>query len=321
MGRAKLKTWIIGLAVAACVVVVLYLGVGGFVAARMLGNTLTVGAPTAQGDGWPAPQRPEDIGYSGDPKVAFGYDFDTVDIPTELGASPAWLVYPALATTSRWAIVIHGIGGKRENGYRFLPVLYDAGMPSLLISYRNDAEAPLSPDGLYGFGLTEWGDLDAAVQYAIDHGAIDVVLVAESMGGAIVGQFLLQSSLADMVGGIVLDAPALDFTAIASAQMARMGLPLAGVMGRVAVWVSGMMLPIKLGQADTIPVLAAFAGPLFLSHGDHDRVVPVATSDTLAALRPDNTVYLRTGADHIQSWQEDPARYDTALRAFLLEIN
>lgn len=315
-----MKRWIIGLVLAACLAVALYVGVGSFLAARMLGDTLTVGAPTAQGDGWPAPQRPQDIGYSGDPKEAFGYDFDTVEIPTELGPAPAWLVYPELATTSRWAIIVHGIGGKRENGYRFLPVLHDAGMPSLMISYRNDTDAPASPDGLYAFGLTEWGDLDAAVQYATDHGAIDVVLVAESMGGAIVGQFLLQSSLADMVAALVLDAPALDFTAIATDQIGQMNLPLASILGRGALWLSDMMLPIQLGEADTIPVIAGFAGPLSLSHGDHDRVVPVATSDRLAALRPDNTVYLRTSADHIQSWQEDPARYDTALRDFLTAL-
>jgi pimeloyl-ACP methyl ester carboxylesterase len=158
------------------------------------------------------------------------------------------------------------------------------------------------------------------VQYATDHGALEVVLVAESMGGGIVGQFLLQSSLADMVAAIVLDAPALDFTAIASAQIASMHLPLASLLGNGAVWLSSKMLPIDMGQANTTQVFADFAGPLFLSHGARDRIVPVAESDRLAALRPGNIEYFRTEADHIQSWQENPERYDDALRAFLLGL-
>lgn len=313
-------TLIKGVAIAAVAAVVLYVAVGSFVTARMLGDTLTVGAPTAQGDGWPAPQRPEDIGYSGDPKAAFGYSFDDVEIETDLGVSPAWLVLPELATTSRWAIFVHGIGGKRENGYRFLQVLHDAGMPALMISYRNDAGAPASPDGHYAFGLTEWVDLDAAVQYAIDHGAVDVVLIGESMGGGIVGQFLLQSGLADMVSGIVLDAPAVDVSAIVADQISRMRLPLASVLATGGVWLSGMTLPIKMSAASVSDVIADYAGPVFLSHGETDRVVPIASSDALVTRRLGVTEYLRTRADHIQSWQEDPARYDAAFSAFLTVV-
>ena len=48
-----------------------------------------------------------------------------------------------------------------------------------------------------------------------------------------------------------------------------------------------------------------------------DRIVPVASSDHLAANRPHPTEYLRTEADHIQSWKADPDTYDAALSAFL----
>ena len=53
-----------------------------------------------------------------------------------------------------------------------------------------------SADGYHRYGQTEWEDLAAAIQYALDHGAEDVVLVGYSMGGAIVVSLLYRSPLA-----------------------------------------------------------------------------------------------------------------------------
>lgn len=308
--------------VAALVIVGLvgFVGYGSWVTAKSLRGILTVGGPTIQGDGWPAPQSPADIGYVGDPKAAYGLAFEDVEIDTELGPSPAWFVPAADESASRWAVVVHGIGGRRENGYRFLPVLHEAGLPVLMITYRNDDGAQPAPDGLYAFGLSEWRDLDAAMQYALDHGADDLVIVAESMGGGIAGQVLLHSELADRIVALALDAPAVDFPAIVTDQVKRLGVPLAPVLAQGGLWLSAMQLPINIGTATTTDVFAEFAGPLFLSHGEADRVVPVATSDALVERREATTEYLRTKADHIQSWKEDPARYEAALRAFLATV-
>lgn len=298
-----------------------YFGVGGWITANILADTLRVGAPTAQGSGWPAPQRPADIGYAGDPQAAFGYTFEEVSLQTDLGPAPAWLV-PAEtpAAGQRWAIFIHGIGGRRENGYRFLPVLHDAGLPTLMLSYRNDEGAPKDPSGLYAFGLTEWQDLAVGVQYALDNGASDVVLVAESMGGGITGQFLRHSPLASSVSAIVLDAPALKLSPMVEAAIGSIGLPFPSALTSLGTWISGMTLPVNFGNADVTDELANYAGPLFLSHGHGDRIVPVSGSDALIMRRAAVTDYLRTRADHILSWKEDPARYDAALAGFLQSL-
>lgn len=286
---------------------------------------LRVGTPLAQGQGMPPPERPEDIGYAGDPAQAFGLAFETAEVATELGPAPAWLVEPETGAgppgaDSRWAIVVHGIGGRRENGYRFLPVLRAAGLPTLLISYRNDEDAPASPEGYYALGLTEWHDLEAAVALAGERGAESVVLVAESMGGGIVGQFLRNSELAAEVDAIVLDAPMLDFPDTLSAMIGRLGAPLPRTVTRGALWLSSLRLPIDLSQAAVTGEFVAFPGPLFVSHGANDRIVPVATSDRLVDERTSPTEYLRTPADHIFSWKQDPVRYDAALLAFLQSL-
>jgi fermentation-respiration switch protein FrsA (DUF1100 family) len=307
--------WIAG---AAAAIVVAYLGIGSWQVTRTLDSTLQVGAATPQNSGWPAPATPADIGYVGDPHQAYGYTFENVTLTNDLGNFPAWLIPPAAQQAGApWAIFVHGIGGRRENGYRFLPILHESGLAVLMASYRNDADAPADPSGIYAFGLTEWHDLHTAVRYAVDSGAPSVILVAESMGGAIVGQFLRQSDAAGTISAIVLDAPAVDFPAILTDQIGRMNLPLAAVLARGALLFSSLSKPVRLADAITTDEFAAFAGPIFLSHGFSDRVVPISSSEELVARRRHVIAFLRTNADHILSWKADPARYEAALAAFL----
>ncbi len=317
--RWKVLGWLAAIAIVAA---------GGFLAyasnqaAGFLAQTLTVGVETAQGSGWPEPEGPADIGYVGDPAAAFGYAFANLTLATDIGAMPAWLVPPAADAKQAedWAIFVHGIGGRRENGYRFLPALHEAGLPVLMLSYRNDEGAPAAPEGVYAFGLTEWHDLDAAVAYALAQGARSVVLVGESMGGGIVGQFLRRSERADAVSALVLDAPAIDFPGVMLAQMQRLGVPFAPLVGRGGTWLFSYRTGVDLGDAVVTGPLARYAGPMFLSHGAADSLVPIETSDWLARERRSTTEYLRTQSEHIASWKEDPARYDAALSRFLATL-
>ena len=77
-----------------------------------------------------------------------------------------------------------------------------------MISYRNDEGAPRG-DGMAKFGIDEWEDLEAAIVYAKTRGAVDVILGAGSMGGAItLSLFEHGSAQAKSVRGVFLDSPA-----------------------------------------------------------------------------------------------------------------
>lgn len=103
--------------------------------------------------------------------------------------------------------------------------------------------------------------------------------------------------------------------------MTSLGAPLPGVLAPVAIWLSSLRHSTQLGYAVVVAALAEFAGPLFLSHGAADRIVPVSTSDDVVARRLDSTVYLRTQADHIQSYRAGPAAYERQLAAFLSTLD
>lgn len=254
--------------------------------------------------------------YAGNPRESVGLPFRAVRFPDEVGPMPAWLIP---GHTNTWAIVVHGINGYPQEGLRIAPTLHQAGLSALLISYRSDLGAPASPDGLHHMGLTEWRDLQAAVRFALAHGARRVVLVGYSMGGAIVAQFMERSPLASRVAGVVLDAPALSWKAILSFNASQMGLP--SFLSIPVEWMIDARIGPDWGSLDALGHPQDFHVPILLFHGTQDKLVPISTSDAFAReLRQWVTYYRVPEAGHTEAWNVDPALYDTRLAAFLARL-
>jgi alpha-beta hydrolase superfamily lysophospholipase len=251
--------------------------------------------------------------HVGDPRQALGLPSQDIDVPDELGPMPGWLV-PAGGRT--WAIVVHGINGTPQIGLRLVPTLHRAGLPTMLISYREDQGAPASPDGLHHMGLTEWHDLQAAARYALAHGAKRLILAGYSMGGAVVAQFMQRSVLAKRVAGLILDAPVLDWRRTLEFNATQMGLPGFSVMP--VEWVIGARIDTDWSSLDALRHPEDFHLPILLFHGEDDEVVPISTSEDLAAELPRWVTYHRAPeAGHTQSWNVDPRLYERRLSDFL----
>lgn len=302
----------------AALLVGLYFVLAGGMLAYGLHRTLVVGplrdafAPKA------SITDPLELGYGGDPRKAFGLPFENVSVQTDLGPAPAWWVPAARpaagpATPGLAAVYVHGIGGTRENGYRQLAGLNAAGVPLLMITYRGDRGAPTDPDGLHALGLKEWRDLDAAITWLKARGHSRIIVAGESMGGAIVGQWLARSPQKGAATALMLDAPALDATAIVASVAERRHLPAPRLVAKVALAMLGVATGVPFPDADSRDAVAAFKGPLFLAHGSSDSAVPVGISDELERRRRVGTLYLRSDAEHLKTWAADPARYRAAI--------
>jgi alpha-beta hydrolase superfamily lysophospholipase len=254
--------------------------------------------------------------FAGDPAQALGLPFSTVRIKGELGRMPAWLIP---GRSQAWAIVVHGHNGSPEEGLRLVPALHREGLPTLLMTYRDDLVAPASPDGYHHLGQTEWHDLDAAARYALDHGARRLVLIGYSMGGAIAAQFIEHSPLASRVAGLVLDAPALDWRAVVEFNATRMGLPSFAALP--VEWVTGARISVDWDSLDALAHSEDFHLPILLFHGSDDRLVPISTSEDFAAALPRWVTFFQVpGAGHTESWNADPALYEHRLETFLAQI-
>jgi alpha-beta hydrolase superfamily lysophospholipase len=257
-----------------------------------------------------------------------GYPFENVDVPTALGPAPAWLI-PSATTTDRWVIQVHGRAVTRAETLRAVPVFRDAGYTSLLVSYRNDGDAPASGDGRYALGDAEWLDVESAIQFALDRGAREVVLMGWSMGGATVLQAATRSRLAGVVRGLVLDSPVVDWAGTFRFQARLLRLP--GFIGSAAFavvgwsWgrrVTGQESSVDTARLDLVRNAAKLTLPVLLLHSDDDGYVPSDASHVLAAARPDLvTMETFSVARHTKLWNYDPERWTRAIARWLAALD
>lgn len=245
------------------------------------------------------------ISRSANPANYLGLPFEARSFDGPLGSHPAWFVP---GSDSTWAIYVHGIGANRAEGLRTLSVLNARGLPGLLITYRNDLDAPRSPDGLYHLGLTEWRDIEAAARYALAHGARDLVLASYSMGGHVTLQFLARSPLAARVRGVILEAPVLDWAATLDHRSRVLRVP------AVATWAGKTIAAARAGldwnELDFVHHHEQVVTPMLLFHGLHDTYVPVAVSEAYARARPGQVTFVGIEhGNHVDAWNADPVRY------------
>lgn len=256
--------------------------------------------------------------------AGLGLEYSEIMIATEFGPAPAWLV-PAARPSTTWAIHIHGRGVQRPETVRALGEFYDAGITSLAVSYRNDTEAPDSPDGRYGLGSTEYRDVDAALSYALDSGAERVVLMGWSMGGATALQTLVRSKNRDKILGLILDSPVVawgptmelhgDLNRIPSAVQRAAQVVLGSEQAQFLV---GMERPLDVADMNFVDRAGELDRPILLLHSEDDGYVPVGPSRALAEARPDIVTYEEFDtAGHTRLWNYDSERWLLAIRSWL----
>lgn len=208
-----------------------------------------------------------------------------------------------------------------------LPVLHRKGLTSMIIDYRNDPGAPADPSGHYRFGLDEWRDVESAVDYALGHGAEDVICVGYSTGAAHIMSFLEQSPRADSVAGLILDAPNVILAETVRHGTRDLRIPGFGVRAsplliELGMWIADLRWGVDwertnyVERADT-----TIEVPTLVFHGTSDQRVPISVSRQLEARAP-RLIRLHEvpAAGHVMSWNADPDAYERTVEQFLSEL-
>jgi alpha-beta hydrolase superfamily lysophospholipase len=244
-------------------------------------------------------------------------------IGSAVGPCPAWL-FPA-GDGQVWVIQVHGRGTTRAECLRAVPVFHSLGITSLVVSYRNDGEAPRSRAGTYALGATEWRDVDAAVGFARRRGARRIVLMGWSMGGAIALQLELSSAHRDVLAGLILESPVVDWRVVLGYQAKLLRLP-AAVTGLAigalqtewATPMTGAGGAIPFDRLDAVSRAAELQHPILILHSDDDGFVPSDASHDLVVARPDLVeMQVFEVARHTKLWNYDQERWSDSIRRWL----
>ena len=251
--------------------------------------------------------------------------FEEVRIGPPLGDAPAWLIPAEKPNAKRWMIGVHGRAVSRPEALRGVIPFRDKGFTSLIVSYRNDGEAPRSDDYRYALGDREWLDIEAAMRYALAHGAEELVLMGWSMGGATVLQALTRSVYGEHVAGVVLESPVVDWITTLDFQAELRKLPAVIRFGVLSLlkyrWgglLTGLAEPLDLDRLDFVRRAQELDRPILILHSDDDGFVPSTASRELAVARPDIVSYEAFEiARHTKLWNYDREKWEGAIRRWI----
>ena len=261
--------------------------------------------------------------FLGNPGTALGIPERGVTVHGPLGPLPAWY-FPGRGHT--FVIGVHGQNGTPESVLRAFGTVHRLGFPALAITYRNDLGVARDPSGYLRYGQTEWPDLQAAVRWSLAHGARRVVLAGQSMGGGIVAAFLEHSPLAPKVTRVALDTPMLDLQAAVGYGASQRSLPvIGGSIPAPLVWTAEQIASVRFGvdwpATDYLANTSWLKVPTLVTHGSDDTTTPISVSMRLKELHPSLVTFARfPGADHLESWNTDRARYTSLLESFLSPV-
>ncbi|MBK0421292.1 alpha/beta fold hydrolase [Leucobacter sp. CSA2] len=251
-----------------------------------------------------------------------GFRTERIEYETELGPATAWIVHPKRAKRGRWAVHVHGRGAEPAEVLRGVRPAVNAGITSLVISYRNDRGAPRGVEGRYGMGLSESRDVDAAIAEALRRGADRVTLFGWSMGGT---ASLLAATIGehrDRIDGVILDSPGVDWESLLRhhAGVARAPKVLTdigiGLLERGLVR-GGEPGGIKFERLTPEAFAENLRVPVLLHASRGDTYVPSTGAERLAALAPDRVqLNLVDEGEHVRIWNMDPEAWESRTELF-----
>lgn len=244
------------------------------------------------------------------------------------GTAEAWEIGDRETADGRWTIHVHGLRSSRNGALRSAPATTDAGWMSLVVSYAGDEECAPADALPSSLGTREWRDVDDAIAYAIACGAREIVLVAWSMGGTIAMLALEESPHRGTVTGLVLVAPALDWTRVVENAVAGAHLPRS--VATAAMRVLGSPLGARtLGLIEAVdaPALSWVGAerpgpriPTLILHGRLDPVVPVSGSVAYVDRHPDAELVAFDATGHCNEANQEPERFHDAIAGFLRSL-
>jgi len=251
------------------------------------------------------------------PESVSGIEYKDIFYESNVGSFPAYLTSDG---ENGIVIFVHGFRGNYAREVFSLmraKDLAELGYRSMVIAYRNDRGLPKDPSGIYQYGVTEWEDIDAAVDEARKYNE-NIVLFGISGGGGPVSSWIENSSDLSKVNGIIYEAPVISFWESVEVNGAARFPWLPEALFSYFKIVTELRYGVDFDSMDFREAVINSSIPTLLFHGDDDEWVPVEMSDLIAQSRDTNFTYIRyENVGHVTSWNADPDNYIYQLDLFL----
>lgn len=278
--------------------------------------------------GWAYSNRIIDQAFTPNPGTAEvpdgDYQLSEASYRSPLGEMDAWYL-PSPGTT--WIIHVHGLNATPGEPELLFQTLQESGYPQLSIAYRNDANQPVDPSGLYQYGVTEWEDLAGAVTFARDNGAREIVFAGYSTGASHVLSYVFRHNFDD-IAGVIVDSANVDLGSTIDFRGSREKLPLIPMnvpptMAWVAKFFTSLRIDVNWKSLDYIDKAErSLRVPVLAFHGTEDESIPIAQSMALEEAQPELVDLVRMeGAGHVESFESDFNGYMASVLAFLQDLS
>jgi pimeloyl-ACP methyl ester carboxylesterase len=254
------------------------------------------------------------------PKSVVDIEYEDIFYQSDIGQFPAYLTSSG---DNGVVIFVHGFRGdySREVFAQLRAKdLMNMGFRSMIISYRNDRGLPKDPSGIFQYGVSEWKDIDAAIDEARKISE-NVVLWGISGGGGPVSSWIQNTNDISKVSGIIYEAPVISFwESVEVNGAARFPWLPKGLFSYFKI-VTELRYGVDFDSMDFRDAVINSDIPVLLFHGDDDEWVPVEMSDLIAESRNKNFTYIRSeNVGHVTSWNADPENYVLQMSVFLSSL-
>lgn len=251
------------------------------------------------------------------------YTLSEVSYRSPVGELDAWYL-PAPGVT--WVMHIHGLNATPGEPAILFPALQQAGYPQLAIAYRNDEGQPADPSGYFQYGATEWEDILAAVEFARENGAQEIVFAGYGTGASHALSYVFKHNFDD-IGGVIIDSANIDTGSTIDYRATQEDMPIIPVpvpptISWVAKFFTSLRIDVNWKSIDYVDrAERSLRVPVLAIHGTEDEWVPIEQSIDLAEVQPDLVdLWQVEGAAHMQSFETDYDGYITRVLDFLEEV-
>lgn len=228
-----------------------------------------------------------------------GLDYEDLRLPTADGLTlSAWFL-PARAPAKGTILFLHGNAQNISTHLGSVYWLPERGFNVLLLDYRGYGASQGRPSVP---GAQQ--DIDSAMRHLVARRDLDprrIVVLAQSLGGALGLHYLAHSGYRQHLRGAVIDSAFTGYRDIAGEKLR-------------ASWLTWpLSWPLSLTVTDDYRPLAAAPRvapiPLLFLHGDRDEVIPVQHAQRLfEAAREPKSLWIVEGAAHIQALDQPLVR-------------